>query len=102
MDDAKDMAQEALAGHVGLMQEEGLILPNPSSLEIILKDKNYKEAVAYFIVEIKSSVPSLVRFNASMDSNLLSLVDKRAQELGMTRSGFFAAVVRKELNPNAP
>lgn len=97
IDDAKDMAQEALLGHVTLMQEEGMALPEPNSLEAILQDKDYKGAAAYFIVDIKSSTPTLVRFNASMDANLLALVDKKAEELGMTRSGFFAAVVRKEL-----
>lgn len=97
IDDAKDMAGEALLGHVTLMQEEGMALPEPSSLEAILQDKDYKGAVAYFIVDIKSSTPTLVRFNASMDANLLALVDKKAEELGMTRSGFFASVVRKEL-----
>ena len=97
VDDAKDMAQEALAGHVGVMLDEGLSLPSPSNLEDILKDGDYKNAAAYFIVSITLSKKEPVRFNASMDAELLTLIDERAKQFGMTRSGFIAEAARKEL-----
>lgn len=97
VDDAKDMAGEALAGHVALMADEGLALPAPSRLEEILKDKDYKNAVAYFIVGVTLPKKEPVRFNASMDAELLSLIDRKAQQFGMTRSGFLAEAARKEL-----
>jgi predicted RNase H-like HicB family nuclease len=97
VDDAKDMAQEALEGHVALMQDEGMSLPPPSNLEDILKRKAYKDAAAYFIVTIKTTKKESVRFNASIDADLLAMIDKRAQQFGMTRSGFIAEAARKEL-----
>jgi predicted RNase H-like HicB family nuclease len=97
VDDAKDMAQEALEGHVAVMLDDGLPLPAPSSLEEILKDSDYKNAAAYFIVSVKLPKKEPVRFNASIDSELLSLIDERARQFGMTRSGFIAEAARKEL-----
>ncbi len=97
VDDAKDMAQEALEGHIAVMVDEGLTLPAPSSLEDVLKDGDYKNAAAYFIVSVKLPKKEPVRFNASMDADLLILIDKKAQQFGMTRSGFIAEAARKEL-----
>jgi len=97
VDNAKDMAQEALQGHIALMAGEGLPLPAPSNLEDILKDGDYKHAAAYFIVSVKLQKKEPVRFNASMDADLLSLIDEKAKDFGMTRSGFLAEAARKEL-----
>lgn len=97
VDEAKDMAQEALEGHIKFMLDEGLILPAPSSLEDILKNTGNKNAAAYFIVGIKLHRKEPVRFNASMDSDLLYLIDEKAKQFGMTRSGFIAEAARKEL-----
>jgi len=97
VDDAKDMAQEALEGHIGLMVEEGLPLPAPSQLEDVLKDRDYKNVAAYFVVSIRLPKKEPVRFNASMDAELLSVIDEMATRLGMTRSGFLAEAARKEL-----
>ena len=40
LDQAKDMAEEALKGHVDLMKETGEIIPMPSSLESIMRNEN--------------------------------------------------------------
>ncbi|MFO0109582.1 MAG: type II toxin-antitoxin system HicB family antitoxin [Alphaproteobacteria bacterium] len=97
VDDAKDMAQEALSGHVAAMLDEGLSLPAPSNLEDVSNDNDYKNAAAYFIVSVKIPKKEPVRFNASIDPELLFLIDERAKKFGMTRSGFIAEAARKEL-----
>jgi hypothetical protein len=84
VDEAKDMAQEALQGHVAMMVEAGLALPAPSRLEDILKNPDCQNAAAYFVVGVKMPKKEPVRFNASIDPDLLSLIDERAKQFGMT------------------
>ncbi|EFK11786.1 toxin-antitoxin system, antitoxin component, HicB family [delta proteobacterium NaphS2] len=43
IDEAKDMAQEALTFHVQGMIEDGETLPDPSKLEEIMNDPDYPE-----------------------------------------------------------
>ena len=97
IDEARDMAGEALHGHAALMVEDGMTLPMPSTLEDTLKDHDFTGAAAYFIVNREAPRPEPVRFNASMDAQLLARIDQRAREIGMTRSGFLAEAARKEL-----
>jgi predicted RNase H-like HicB family nuclease len=97
VDEAKDMAHEALEGHVAMMVEAGLALPAPSRLEEVLNNPDHTDAAAYFVVGVKLPKKEPVRFNASIDPELLSLIDEKAKQFGMTRSGFIAEAARKEL-----
>jgi hypothetical protein len=67
-------------------------------LEDILHDPNYQDATACFVVSIQPPKREPVRFNASIDPELLALIDSHAKHMGMTRSGFLAEAARKELN----
>ena len=97
IEEARVMAQEALNGHAALLAEEGIALPVPSVLDHVVKDADFSDAVAYFIVQVDAPRVEPVRFNASMDANLLSRIDERARATGMTRSGFLAEAARKQL-----
>ena len=97
VDEAREMAGEALHGHAALMLEEGMTLPLPGLLEDILQDRDFAGAAAYFVVNLETPRLEPVRFNASMDAQLLARIDQRAREIGMTRSGFLAEAARKEL-----
>ena len=66
-------------------------------LEEILKNSDFAGAAAYFIVNVDVPKPEAVRFNASMDAQLLARIDQWSREIGMTRSGFLAEAARKEL-----
>ena len=52
---AQQMAQEALAGHVALMQKDGEEIPEPSSLEQILSDPLHQDAVAFIPVTVSEA-----------------------------------------------
>ena len=48
-DDARSMAEEALAFHVEGMIEDGEAVPPPSSLEKILADPEYRDGAAMLV-----------------------------------------------------
>ncbi len=56
IEEAKRMATEALTGHISLMIADGDVIPNPSTLESILKDKDHQDAVAFTTVEISEAI----------------------------------------------
>ncbi|MGK7879431.1 MAG: type II toxin-antitoxin system HicB family antitoxin [Crocosphaera sp.] len=56
IEEAKKMATEALTGHINLMVADGDVIPKPSTLESILKDKDYQDAVAFITIEISEAI----------------------------------------------
>ena len=52
LDEARGMAEEALAFHIDGMTEDGNAIPEPSSLETIMADRQNLDAVAsWFLVQ---------------------------------------------------
>ncbi|AIL64743.1 hypothetical protein NOVO_01735 [Rickettsiales bacterium Ac37b] len=100
LDKARELAHEALKVHLELMLENGEILPEPSSLEKIMSFSENKDSVAILVsAPLKSKV---VRFNATIDQDLLHAIDHKAQTLGKSRSSFLADAARIALkNDNA-
>ena len=49
IDEAKDMAQDALALHIQGMLEDGEQLPAPSKLEEIMADPDVSDAAAFLV-----------------------------------------------------
>ena len=92
LEEAKEMAAEALEGHIEAMKAEGLDIPAPSSLdEVVLTARGkYADSVAAFFMVSVRGRKQAVRFNATMEGGLLHEVDATAQALGMTRSGLLA------------
>lgn len=61
IEEAQKMAKEALNGHIELMLQDGDLVPNPSPLEIIIKDQDHQSATAFLIVNIDFKVEKNVR-----------------------------------------
>lgn len=96
LEEAKELAQEALQFHVEGMVEDGLSIPAPSALEAVQKHRKDKTLLALILVE--ANTPSrAVRFNATLPEALLHKVDTYAKHHGMTRSGFLAYAASKQL-----
>lgn len=92
LEEAKEMAQEALEGHIAAMKEAGLSISAPSNLDeaVAATQDEYKGTIcAYFVVQVKGK-REIVRFNATMENNLLHEIDATAKSLGLTRSAFLA------------
>ncbi|MDJ0662427.1 MAG: type II toxin-antitoxin system HicB family antitoxin [Crocosphaera sp.] len=56
IEEAKMMSKEALIGYISLMIADGDIIPQPSTLESILKDKEHQDAFAFMTVEISEEI----------------------------------------------
>ena len=96
LDEAKAFAEEALALHLTGMAEDGEAVPEPSSLETVMADRENREAVAV-LVSVKSAAPKAVRINITVPEDILARVDAYAERHGMNRSGFLVHAARREM-----
>jgi len=88
IDEAKDMAQEALTLHIQGMLEDGEKLPVPSRLEEIMGNSDYANAIAYLVVSVPDAKPRTVRVNVTVPEMTLKQIDAAAKKRGMSRSSF--------------
>jgi len=106
IDEAKDMAQEALSLHIQGMLEDGDQLPVPSSLEDIMSDPDFANAIAYLVVSVPDAKPRTVRVNVTVPEMTLKQIDAAAKKRGMSRSSFLVhaaqnAIQSTEANASA-
>lgn len=103
LDDARRMAEEALAFHVEGMIEDGEAIPEPSSLEAIMSDPENNDAVAV-LIPLRTPAKKAVRVNITLAEDLLRAIDAHAEAHGLTRSGFLARAAARQMtsddNPN--
>ena len=88
IDEAKDMAQEALTLHIQGMLEDGEQMPSTSRLEEIMNDPDYANAIAYLVVSVPDAKPRTVRVNVTVPEMTLKQIDAAAKKQGMSRSSF--------------
>ncbi len=94
LDEARALAPEALAFHIDGMIEDGEAIPEPSSLEEIMQDRENRDAVAV-IVEVPPRHPKVVRVNVTLPEDELAAIDRFAESHGMTRSALLMRGARK-------
>ena len=87
LEEAKEMAQEALQFHVDGMLKDGQDLPKTKTLDEI--KKKYKKAEIFLVVAVKIKTKA-TRINISIDEKLLRKLDKFLLNSNETRSSFFA------------
>jgi predicted RNase H-like HicB family nuclease len=100
LDDARAMAEEALALHVEGMTEDGEAIPEPSSLEDVMSDPENRTGVA-ILVSLKAEQPKSVRVNVTLPEDVLAQIDTYAEAHGFTRSGFLAQAAKKLISEAA-
>ena len=96
LDEARDMATEALAFHLEGMAEDGEAVSEPSSLEAVMATAEHRDAVAVLITAPDAEVKS-VRVNITLPADVLSEIDRYAEREGFTRSGFLAQAAKKAM-----
>lgn len=95
-DETIEKAEKALAQTVDGWAERGRLLPEPTPVEQIALPKGC-DYVAYFIVGVDPPDPS-ERVNIYLPRSLIARIDKRAAELGMSRSSFFGLAATTTLS----
>ncbi|HEA65592.1 MAG TPA: type II toxin-antitoxin system HicB family antitoxin [Desulfobacterales bacterium] len=88
IDEAKDMAYDALYLHIKGMLEDGETIPTPSKLEDIMADPDYSEAAAILVVTVSGTKPRSIRVNITVPEDMLHKIDAVAKQRGMSRSSF--------------
>ena len=88
LDDARAMAEEALSLHLDGMAEDGEPIPEPSSLEAVMADRENRDAVA-ILVDAPPATAKAVRVNMTLPEDELARIDKASQL--DTRRRFYSA-----------
>jgi predicted RNase H-like HicB family nuclease len=96
LDDARRMAEEALALHLAGMAEDDEPIPEPSSLEAVMADRENRDAVA-ILVRAPAATTKAVRVNMTIPEDELEEIDKFSAEKGYTRSGFLLHAAKKAI-----
>jgi len=94
IDEAKDMAEEALSLHIKGMLEDGEAIPSPSRLEDLTANPDYSDAVAFVVISAPDSKPRAVRINVTVPEDTLQQIDTAAKKRGMSRSSFLVHAAR--------
>ena len=84
--EAKNMALEALTGHIDVMHEAGLPVPDPSSLDEVMRQPDFQDGVAFLVTVNEPG--KTVRVNITLTKRQLQMIDQQARAHGMTRSAF--------------
>jgi predicted RNase H-like HicB family nuclease len=96
LDEARQMAEEALAFHVQGMMEDGEPLPEASSLEAVMANEENRDGVA-ILVSLRRPAAKAVRINITLPEDVLDRIDAFAEEQGLSRSGFLARAAQHEI-----
>ncbi|CCV05946.1 conserved hypothetical protein [Mesorhizobium metallidurans STM 2683] len=100
LDDARVMAEEALAFHIEGLVEDGEAIPEPSSLAEVMASATNRDGVA-ILVGVKTEAKKVVRVNITLPDDVLQRIDAFAEAHGYTRSGFLAKAAEKVMQQEA-
>lgn len=96
LEEARRMAPEALAFHIEGMIEDGEAIPDPSTLDAVMKERENLDAAA-FIVAVPTATERAVRVNVTLPQSLVRRID----EVTDNRSKFLAHAANRALRPPA-
>lgn len=96
LEEAKDMAREALPFHVQGMQADGETVPEPMSLDAVHRLENARDAQAFFLVEVPIE-DQIVRANITVPKGLLDRIDRYARAHHLSRSAFLTQAAQRVL-----
>jgi predicted RNase H-like HicB family nuclease len=100
LDDARNMAEEALAFHIEGLVEDGEVIPEPSALDDVMSVPENRDGVV-IVVEAKTELPRAARINVTMPKDVLEEVDRYAGEHGLSRSGFLVRAAKQAMKRRA-
>lgn len=86
LEEAKEMAAEALSFHIAGMREDGEEIPEPSTLDQLRHDPAMRGAVAFLVQA--SETEKTVRINITARESQMAEIDRLAQAAKLTRSAY--------------
>ncbi len=95
LEELRPMIEEALGFHIEGMIEDGEAVPEPSTLDEILKAEGYADAVAVMVVKAPETEGATVRVNITLPEKTLAQIDRKSAAQGMSRSGFLVEAARR-------
>ncbi len=94
IEEALDLAPEAIASHIETLLMEGQPVPEQRPLEIHQADTAYADGVwALVEVDLAKLSGKAVRINVTMPARVLAIADEVAAREGESRSGLLASAV---------
>ena len=95
IDEAKDLAYEALLLHWEGLREDGEPLPAPTNLEDIVADPENADALAFLVVSMPEAHGKAKRINITRLEETLGRVDAAARRQGLSRSSFLTRAAQE-------
>ena len=95
IDEAKDLAYEALLLHWEGLREDGEPLPAPTNLEDIVADPENADAMAFLVVSVPDAQGKAKRINITMSEETLRRVDAAAKRRGLSHSSFLTRAAQE-------
>jgi predicted RNase H-like HicB family nuclease len=95
LEEAAAMGAEALAGHIGLMEDEGLPIPEPTSLDVLMEVPENRSGVPVLVPAPPAKATRFQRVNITIPEDVLAEFDRYAEERGFNRSGFLVRAAKK-------
>ena len=94
LDDAFDMAREAIVGHIETLLMDGHPIPENASLEMHQANQDYTEGIWGLVdVDVSKLSDKTVRVNVTMPARVLAIIDEAAVREGESRSGLLTRAV---------
>jgi len=100
LDDARAMAEEALAFHIEGLAADGEAIPEASSLEDVMSAPHNRDGVV-ILIAAKTEAPKAVRVNVTLPEDVLRQIDRYAAAHGFTRSAFITRAAKKAMEHKA-
>ena len=96
MGEARALAAEALALHLEGLAQYGEALPEPSSIEAVMVERENRDEIA-ILADAPRNATRSVRINITLPAGVLDEIDRYAEMQCLTRSEFLARAARNEL-----
>lgn len=96
LEDARVMAEEALAFHIDGLVADGEAIPEASDLDEVMAEPENRDGVA-ILVSVKTDARKSVRVNVTFAEDVLERIDRYAELHGLTRSGFLTRAAKQAL-----
>ena len=91
-EDARRMAAEALGFHIDGLLQDGVDLPDPRSLDVVMADPDNHDAIG-FPVDVPSRPGRAIRINVTLPEDLVQTIDRATTN----RSRLLAEAARQRL-----